>query len=77
MSGFTTIYRLRINEVEPDPKHGIFSSYKAPRHERSVEYFQSRTSAEKRKTEIYEGMKKLVGFIGPIEVVIEEVRLNQ
>jgi hypothetical protein len=67
------IWILTINQVASDPQHGMISSnYRAPRSERKVEYYASPEGAQKRQREIYEGMKKLVGFFENVEAVISE-----
>lgn len=71
----TSIWILTINKVEPDPPM-IASNFIARRSAKAVEYFSSRTGAETRKDEIYQGLKKLVGFIEGVEVEIKEVQVN-
>ncbi len=66
------IWILTINQVASDPNHMVTSSYRNTRHERKVEYYASIEGAQKRQREIYEGMKKLVGFFENVEAVISE-----
>ena len=69
------VYILTINKVHPNPET-IYSNYIAIRDTKSVEYYASRSSAEKRRDEIYQGLKNLVGFIDGVEAVIEEKELK-
>lgn len=71
-----TIYKLDIAEVH-EPAGAIISSYKAPRALKSSEYFLSEASAIKRREEIYEGIRKLIGFMPPVEVTILEIEVRE
>lgn len=68
------VYLLTFNEVE-QPRGMVASSYVSTRRERRIEYFASREGAEARQREVYEGMKKLIGFIDGFEAVISEREL--
>jgi hypothetical protein len=69
------IWKLEINEVQPDPPI-ISSSYRAPRHKRRTEYFASIEGAESRQLEVYEGAQKLFGLPHGVEVVITKLEVN-
>lgn len=70
----TKIFILKINKVDPDPPT-IVSSYRAPRHQKSIEYYASREGADRRRAEVYDGLKKLVGFFDGVEVEISEAEV--
>lgn len=76
MSGFFSIWCLTINKVEPDPPM-IVSSFRAARTPKATEYYASFSAANARCDEIYQGLKKLVGFIEGVEVEIKELKVNQ
>lgn len=69
------IWRLQINQVESTPSV-VISSFRAKRHLSREEFFQSKEGAEKRRDEIYDGVKKLLGFIEQMEVVLTEVEVK-
>lgn len=68
------VYVLTINEKSQDP-HIMHSNFIAPRYPRKVEYYASAEGAKARKDEILDGIRKLVGFIGNIDVWVEEQEL--
>lgn len=69
------VYILTINKVDPDPPM-ISSNFSARRHEKAVEYYASRDGALRRQGEIYQGLKKLVGFFDGVEVIVSESELR-
>jgi len=69
------VYILTISQLEKTPDT-IVSSFRTPRHPRTVEYYASREGAEKRVSEIYHGLKSLVGFIDGVETDIQERELK-
>lgn len=69
------IWILTVNELGPEPSI-TYSSYRTPRTERKNEYYASRESAERRRDQIYDGVKSLTGFIDNMEVVIKEVKVE-
>lgn len=70
------IYQLIVNQVAPDPMTMISSSYRSTRFPKLIEYYQSKESAESRKSEIYNGVKSIIGFIDNIEVEIKEIEVK-
>lgn len=71
------IYKLTVNKVQDDPMGAIVSSYRAPRTEKSAEYFLNEIDAKKRQTDIYEGMLALAGFLPGIEAIITEIDVKE
>lgn len=70
------IYCLVVNKVHDTPGF-ISSNYRADRSEKKIEYYARREDAEKRMDEIYNGTKKLTGFIDNLEVIITECEVKE
>lgn len=70
------IYVLSIAEVGPAPSI-IDSNFRAQRFNRKVEFYATKELAEKRRKNINEGMKHLIGFHPNVEVIIDEAEVIQ
>ena len=68
------IFKLTVNEAAQEPAVS-FSNHIAMRTERKAEFYLSREKAVARQTEIYDGIKALVGYFPRIEAIITEIEV--
>jgi hypothetical protein len=69
------IYRVDFSQIHDNPIGSFASSYKEQRTLMKSEYYLDESKALARKREVYEGVKKLIGFIPRIEVFIVEIEV--
>lgn len=70
------IWILEVNQVASDNGLGIVSSFRAQRVKQKTEYYASKEGAESRRSEIYDGVRRLTGFIEGVEVVVTEAEVK-